>query len=51
MKKVNDVGEGRVYAFVGPSGGGKSYRLDITRKTAYAQNRPFLAGDFSDGMC
>lgn len=39
-----------VLGFIGPMGGGKSYRVEEARKAAEAAGRGFLTGDFSDGI-
>ena len=44
------MSRGKVYGFIGPVQGGKSYQLNELRKSAIEQNVKFINADFSDGI-
>lgn len=41
---------GKIYGFIGPIGGGKTYQLEATRKRSEIEHHSFITGDFSDGI-
>lgn len=47
MRKMNS---GRVYGFVGPIGGGKTYQLNKLMDSSLNEERVFISSDFSDGI-
>ncbi len=47
---MNSSNQGKIYGFIGPKQGGKSYRLNELLKHSDAENRKCLQGDFSDGI-
>lgn len=42
--------KGKIYSFVGPSGGGKSYSANKMREESEYYGVPFIETDFSDGI-
>src|SRR5574344_1485370 len=46
MEKSN----GKIWGFVGPIGGGKTYQLEAARGRSETESRVFITGDFSDGI-
>ena len=46
MENINE----RIYGFIGPAGGGKTYRLNSLKSQCEREQRDFITGDFSDGI-
>lgn len=44
------MNSGKVYGFVGPIGGGKTYRLNKLMISSLIEERVFISSDFSDGI-
>ena len=41
---------GKIYGFVGPIGGGKTYQLNKLMNSSFEEERVFISSDFSDGI-
>lgn len=41
---------GKIYGFIGPAKGGKSYQLNQLQNLAISEERDFIQADFSDGI-
>ena len=41
---------GKIYGFIGPAKGGKSYQLNQLQNLAIGEERDFIQADFSDGI-
>ena len=46
MEKTN----GKIYGFIGPAKGGKTYQLNRLQNLAMSEERDFIQADFSDGI-
>lgn len=46
MEKIS----GKIYGFIGPANGGKSYQLNQLQNLAIREERDFIQADFSDGI-
>ena len=46
MEKTN----GKIYGFIGPATGGKTYQLNRLQNLAMSEERDFIQADFSDGI-
>ena len=44
------MNSGKVYGFVGPIGGGKTYQLNKLMNSSIEEERVFISSDFSDGI-
>ena len=44
------MNSGKVYGFVGPIGGGKTYQLNKLMNSSLEEERGFISSDFSDGI-
>jgi hypothetical protein len=44
------MNSGKVYGFVGPIGGGKTYQLNKLMSSSIEEERVFISSDFSDGI-
>lgn len=42
--------KGKIYGFIGPAKGGKSYQLNQLQNIAICEERDFIQADFSDGI-
>lgn len=41
---------GKIWGFIGPIGGGKTFQLESARQKSQSEQRKFITGDFSDGI-